>query len=190
MTPDGAPKNSPSPPSSASQTPKRVVIGEIVGPFGHKGEVKVYPHTDFPDRLLDLKSVTLRAANGTERQYPVKASRFHKNVILMQLEGVPTMNDADVLRGMEIVVAPEDRVALPDEDVFYVDDLVGMKVVTDEGQELGTIRQVLRYPANDVYEVGNLLIPAIRDVIVGVDLDAGVVTIHPIPGLLDEPEVA
>ena len=106
MTPEDAPKKRPSQPVSASQTPQRVVIGEIVGPFGHKGEVKVYPHTDFPDRLLDLKTALLQSPNGTERQYPVKNARFHKNVVLMQLEGVPTMNDAEVLRGSKIVVSP------------------------------------------------------------------------------------
>lgn len=178
-------------PSGAADAPREIVIGEIVGPHGHKGEVKIYPHTDFPDRLLDLETISLRKPDGSEREYTVQNARWHKNVILMQLEGVSSMNDAEAMRGMKIVIDRDERFELPDEDIFYVDDLVGLRVVTDEGAEIGAIRQVLRYPGNDVYDLGsNLLIPAIQDVVVNVDLEEGVMVIHPIPGLLDEPEVA
>ncbi|MBW3623273.1 MAG: ribosome maturation factor RimM [Armatimonadetes bacterium] len=182
------------PPSPASPddngSPVEIVIGEIVGPHGHRGEVKIYPRTDFPDRLLDLEEITLRLPDGKDQTYPVQNARWHKNVILMQLGGVLTMNDAEALRGAKIVISREERHELPDEDTFYVDDLVGLRVVTDAGQELGTIRNVLRYPANDVFDLGNnLLIPATEEVVLEVDLDEGVMVIHPIPGLLDEPEV-
>jgi 16S rRNA processing protein RimM len=165
------------------------VIGEIVGPFGHRGEIKVYPLTDFPGRLLELKSLRLRNKNGQETHWEVRRSRQHKNVIVMQLNDVETMNDAEDLRGLEIVILPEERVELP-KDTYFVDDLLGLRVKTDDGRDLGTIKNVLKNPANDVYDLGNLLIPAIKDVVVSVDIQNGVMVIHPIPGLLDEPEVA
>lgn len=182
---DGQPNAGPPP------SPDEVVIAEIVGAHGTKGELKIYPRTDFPDRLLDLEEVSFRMPDGREQSYPVTNSRWHKNVILMQVEGIDTMSDAEGLRGGKIVVSRDDRHALPDEETFYIDDLVGLRVVTEAGEEVGTIRQVLRYPANDVYDLGNgLLIPAVREVVVKVDLDGGVLTLRPIPGLLDEPEVA
>jgi 16S rRNA processing protein RimM len=173
----------------AEERAERVVIGEIVAPFGHRGEVKVYPHTDVPERLVRMKEVALVGPDGAERRYPIVRSRLHKNVAIMQLEGVADMNAAEALRGFKAVVAREERAPLP-KDTFYMDDLAGLQVRTEEGRILGEIVQVLKTPANDVYDLGNLLIPAIKDVVVRVDLEAGTMTIRPIPGLLDEPETA
>ena len=167
-----------------------VTIGEVVGPFGHKGEIKVYPYTDFPERFTSLKSALLRLPDGVERKYQVRRARQHKNIIVMALYGVMSMDDAEALRGSTFVVPPEERHPLPDDQTFYVDDLVGLRVQTEDGEPLGTIRQVLKSPANDVYDLGHLLIPAIKDVVVRVDLTAGLMVIRPIPGLLDEPETA
>jgi len=169
--------------------PDRVAIGEIVGPFGHRGEVKVYPYTDFPERLTGLKTAIVVGENGEEIRFPVRRARPHKNVVVMRLDGVGTMDEAENLRGRRIVVNPEERHPLPD-GTFYVDDLVGMRVRTDDGRDLGAIRQVLKGPANDNYDLGYVLIPATREVVLSVNLSEGIVMIHPIPGLLDEPEIA
>ena len=167
-----------------------VTVGEVVGPFGHRGEIKVYPYTDFPERLVDLQVAVLRdPRGGPDRRYPVLRARLHKNIAVMQLEGVSTMDDAEALRGRHLVVPPAERYPLPG-GTFYVDDLIGLRVRTEAGREVGTIRQVLKGPANDVYDLGDHLIPAVREVVRRVDLDEGVMVIHPIPGLLDEPEVA
>jgi 16S rRNA processing protein RimM len=175
--------------NSKKEGPDRIVIGEIVGPFGHRGEVKVYPLTDFPDRLLELKTLRLRNKSRQETLWSVRRSRPHKNIVVMALEDVESMTDAEDLRGLEIVILPDERVELP-KDTYFVDDLLGLRVRTDDGRDLGMIKNVLKNPANDVYDLGNLLIPAIKDVVVSVDIQNGVMVIHPIPGLLDEPEVA
>ncbi len=169
---------------------ERVVIGEIVAPFGHRGEVKVYPHTDFPERLVAMKEVTLRSSTGLETVFAVERARLHKNVVVMKLHDVPTMTDAEGLRGLEIVIPPQPRRPLTEPDTWYVDDLIGLRVLTVDGRHLGVIQSVLKTPANDVYDLGTLLIPAIRDVIARVDLDEGVMEIRPIPGLLDDVETA
>jgi 16S rRNA processing protein RimM len=181
-------KPDPKTPNRDKAGPDRIVIGEIVGPFGHRGEIKVYPLTDFPDRLLELKSIRLRDKSRKETLWSVRRSRAHKNIVVMALEDVESMTDAEDLRGMEMVILPEERIDLP-EDTYFVDDLVGLRVRTEDGRDLGTIKNVLKNPANDVYDLGDLLIPAIKEVVVSVDIQAGVMTIHPIPGLLDEPEI-
>ena len=175
--------------SDAVAGDERIVVGEIVGPFGHRGEVKVYPHTDFPARIVALAIATIRRPEGTEADYRVIRARLHKAIVVMTLEGVSTMNDAEALRGSRIVVAPSDRATLP-LDTFYIDDLVGLQVKTDDGRPLGPILKVLKGPANDVYDLGHLLIPAIRDVVTEIDVRNGLMTIHAIPGLLDHQEIA
>ena len=130
--------------------------GQIVGTHGVRGEVKIQPWADGPEFLLDFKTLYLG-----DRPYAVEQSRVHKSMVLCKLAGVDSVEAAQALRGVVVKIDREDAV-LPEGRVF-VADLIGLPVYAD-GQEIGTLREVLNYPASDVYVVKGeheYLIPAV-----------------------------
>jgi 16S rRNA processing protein RimM len=171
--------------SSANNAgPTHLVIGRIVAPFGIRGEVKVRIETDDPDRFTLLDSVYLGKAL---RPYAIESSRIHQGNALLHFRGVDDRTAAEELRGQYVYVAMKDALPL-EEGEYYVHQIEGLATVTAEGERLGTIREVLQTGANDVYVVegpkGEILLPAIADVILGVDLDAGTITVRIPDGLL------
>ncbi len=165
-----------------------IVIGRVDGPFGIRGEVKVTLLTDFPDRFDAGGEITLRPAAGRRRKRVIEASRPHKGRLLVKLTGVDSVSDAEQLRDAEIVIDRSQVAQLPD-DAFYVFDIIGLRVITDDGREQGEVTEVITSGANDVYVTSTgLCIPALKQVITGVDVGGGTMTIHPVPGLLpDDP---
>ncbi|QSO49537.1 ribosome maturation factor RimM [Alicyclobacillus mengziensis] len=166
-------------------------VGVIAGTHALRGEVKVLSRTDFPEkRFKKGAELYLREPGKSPRQaLKVAASRSHKQFWLVLFEGVTSINDVDKWKGLELVVPESELVPLP-EGTYYIHQLVGLHVVTDEGHEVGTIREVLQPGANDVYVVrgslqkADVLIPAIPDCVLSVDLDAGQMFVHLLPGLL------
>lgn len=146
-----------------------LLIGRIVGPFGRMGEVKLLPLTDFPERLSQYKTLRFRFPGGREELRDVERTRPHKGVILVKLAGSESIDDAETLRDTEVWIEADQTGPLP-EGHYYVHDLVGLEVVTPDGESLGTIEAVLRGPANDVYVAGKYLIPATHDAVAGIDL--------------------
>jgi 16S rRNA processing protein RimM len=156
-----------------------MVIGEVAGAFGVRGEVKVSSLTDFPDRFKDLKTVYL----GAGRQpYDVIRSRLHQGRILLQLGGLDTPEQVAALGRVEISVPRAEAVPLP-EGAFYLDDLIGVRVRTTEGADVGHITDVLRTGSNDVWIVGHgkqsVLIPAIADAVQELNVEAKYAVILP-----------
>ncbi len=171
-----------------------MTIGEIVSSFSRFGEVKVRIETDTPERFFSLDQVCIRPSAGSATLMEVEGVRFHKGQALLKMRGVSSIDQAEQLRGSLVQVKEEDAVALSDHE-FFVHDLVGCEVVTDTGRTLGNITQVLSGKANDVYVVGQgkgeILLPAIKQVITTVDIHAKRITVSLIPGLLpDEAEEA
>lgn len=166
-----------------------VSLGEVVGPFGVKGELKVVPLTDFPERLARLPDATFLGRDGARRRFPVRGVRYHKGMALFSLAGVDTVEAAEVLRGSHLVIPASQRTPLP-ANSFYVDDLIGVRVRTEDGRDLGSIRAVHKNPANDVYDTGEVLIPALKRVVLQVDLQKRSMVIRPLPGMLDDAEEA
>ena len=169
-----------------------LTIGEIVAPFSRFGEVKVRLDTDFPERFSRLKQVCVRPKNGDAHLRDVETCRFHKGQVLLKLKGIESINDAEMFRNAAVQVRDDEAIVLP-ENEFYIHDLIGCKVVTADGRELGSVTSVLSGPANDVYVVGSgkeeILLPAIKDVIQNVDIAARRITVTLTPGLLpDEAE--
>lgn len=162
-----------------------IAIGYIAAVFGVKGEVKVTLATDFPERFQGLKTVFL----GPEAR-PVRllSSRPHQDFLLVRLEGYSDRTAAEALPGLWLQV-PEADVMPLGEGEHYVFQLVGVRVRTTDGREVGVIDEILSTPANDVFVVqgpaGEVLIPYINDVIAEEHLDAGEIVVHPLPGLLD-----
>ncbi len=172
------------------------MVGEIVAPFGIKGEAKVRLSTDFPDRFSRLRQVCLRMPDGTMSLYDVETARHHKEQVLLKLRGVNRIEDVELLRDSQVLVRGSEAVRLPANE-FYIHDLVGCEVVTESGRALGTLTSVLRgnANANDIYVVGEgkseILLPAVREVVRNVDMQARRITVAPTPGLLpDEHETA
>lgn len=163
-----------------------ILIGRIVAPFGIRGEVKVVVVTELPERFDAGREVTLIYPDGGRRYARVEKSGTNKNGLSIKFQGVETRNDAEELRDAEIVIDESQLEELP-EDQFYLFDIVGLKVVTDDGREQGEVVEVLQGGANDVYVTSTgLCIPAIKDVVAKIDIRERLMVIHPVPGLLAE----
>lgn len=171
---------------------KYYTVGVVTNTHALKGEVKVLSRTDFPEtRFKKGSKLFLRMAGQSPiRELVVKSGRPQKNVWILSFEGVGSIADVENWKGMELSVHESQLQTLP-EGTYYVHDLVGLRVVTDDGREVGELVEVLSPGANDVYVVkGNLqerdvLLPAIPECILNVDLDARVMRVHLLPGLLE-----
>ena len=164
-------------------------VGVITTTHGLKGEVKVYPTTDSPERFCDLDEVVLRTG-AVERELHVEKVRFFKNLVIVKFREFNKIEDVENLRQAELYVSRENAVPL-EEGEYYIGDLIGMDVYTDDGELLGTLDDVIETGANDVYSVnskkhGNVLIPAIEYCIMNVDIDLGKMTVRLLPGLIND----
>lgn len=159
------------------------VIGQVVAPRGLRGEVKVRVETDDPGRFADLDDVYV----GDRRErYAVVGSRLFKGYALIMLEGVDDRDAAEELRGAVLYVRAEDALPLADGE-YYFHQIEGLRVVDESGAELGRVSDVLTTGANDVYVIagptGELLLPAIKDVILAIDIAGGTMTVRVPEGL-------
>lgn len=177
--------------SGASENSSRWnwTIGRIVGPFGIRGEMKTEILTDFPDRFRTLNEVALVLPDGRLDVRTVEGVRLHKGRALLKLLGIDTIEAAESWRGAEVRVSREQAVPLS-EGFYYVSDLLGLRVVTVTGREVGAVDEVISAPAHDLLRVGESLIPMVHQIVRMVDLSAGVVVIDPPEGLLMEDRVA
>jgi 16S rRNA processing protein RimM len=170
-----------------SDEPDFVVIGLLRRAHGTRGELAVQVETDVPERFSRAGVVLLRH-NGTIRSVGIEAVRGAGKTLLVKLEGIDTRDGARALVGAELGVRRQDVRPLP-EGTYYVFDLVGCSVVRETGQEIGVVEDVWKMPANDVFAVRcgsrEILIPAVKSVVRRVDLDAGIVYIAEMEGLLD-----
>lgn len=161
-------------------------VGVITQTHGIKGEVKVFPTTDDAQRFKKLKKVTLD--NGKERrELEITSVKFFKNLVILKFKGIDDINEVEKYKKAALFVTREDAVPL-EENEYFIADLIGLKVVSDEGEELGTLDDVLQTGANDVYVVKNdkgeeILVPAIKDCVKNVDIEGGEIILHLLPGL-------
>jgi len=163
-----------------------IVIGKIVAPLGTRGEVKTVVLTDFPERFEAGAELSLRMPEGEVRHVKIESARMHKDGLALKLKEVDTRDDAEALRNAEFTIDESELAELP-KDRFYVFDLIGLSVVTDDGRELGEVTEVLQGGANDVYITSTgLCIPALKTVVANIDVGEGRMVIHPVPGLLPE----
>ncbi|WP_455436248.1 ribosome maturation factor RimM [Hungatella hathewayi] len=163
-------------------------VGVISSTHGVKGEVKVFPTTDDAARFKKLRQVILDT--GKEQlKLEIEGVKFFKNMVILKFKGYDTIEDIEKYKGKDILVTRDQAVKLGPDENFIV-DLIGLKVVTEDGEPFGALTDVIKTGANDVYEVNTaegkeVLFPAIRECIRNVDLEAGVVTVHIMDGLLD-----
>lgn len=163
-------------------------VGVVTSPHGVHGEVKVYPTTDDVNRFRKLKRVILDLGKE-QKELEIEHVKSFKNMAILKFRGIDRMEDAEAFRKKDLLILREQAVELaPDEN--FIGDLIGMTVVADTGETLGTMADVLRTGANDVYcvktaEGKELLLPAIKDCILDVDLDKRQMSVHVLDGLLD-----
>ncbi len=160
-------------------------VGIITSTHGLKGEVKVFPTTDSPDRFEDLDEVWIGDGKRMTKA-SVNRVKYFKQFVILSFKGIDVIEQVQPYVKQEIYVSREDALPL-DEDEYYVADLIGLKVISDEDEDLGILKDVLETGANDVYLVEKdgkeLLIPAIHECILKVDLEGGCVTVHLMEGL-------
>jgi 16S rRNA processing protein RimM len=159
-------------------------VGRIAKSHGIGGEVSVRPLSEVASRFEPGSVLRLE----DDRTLTVERSRPHRDHVLVKFEEVGDRNEADALRGSVLLVDADQAPRIEEADRFWIHQVVGLEVVTEAGRSLGLIREVEGNPANDLWVTeGGALIPAVREVVVGVDLAARRVTIRELPGLLEEP---
>ncbi len=163
-------------------------IGVITSTHGLKGEVKVFPTTDDVNRFKTLKGCFIRSKQG---DIPVnkKTCKFFKNMVILSFEEFKDINEIEKYKGCDLYVNREDAVELS-EDEFFISDVIDSKVLTEDGEELGVLDDVLQTGANDVFQVKltdgrELLMPVIADCVLDMDIDNKVVTVRLMKGMLD-----
>ena len=161
-------------------------VGVISSTHGVRGEVKVFPTTDDPQRFKSLKNVILDTG---KEQIPleIQGVKFFKQFVILKFKGIDNINDIERYKRRSLFVTREDAVEL-EEDEYYIADLIGMDVITDEGEE-GKLVDVIETGANEVYVVefekyGEVLIPAIHDCILDVDIENMSMKVHLLEGLV------
>jgi 16S rRNA processing protein RimM len=169
-----------------STEPRFIAIGRVIRPHGLRGELVVEVLTDFPERFDTIEAVYLGDSQQAD-VWQVAATRWHKDRILLTLHGCEDRMSAEGLRGLLVQIPIEEAMSLS-EDEYYPHELLGLDVVTVEGEELGSLSDVIFTNANEVYVVvgprGQILLPAIADVIDHVDLDSGQMVVRLMEGLV------
>ena len=174
--------------SGSSASADWVAVGAVAGTFGVRGELKIAPLTDFPDRFTRTPTVYL---GEDHTPYQVEHAHPHKQHILLALAGVEDRNAAERLRGLRVWVPASELTPLA-ADQFYLHDLIGLRVRHVDGRDLGIIADVVATPGADLFLVRgtpngqDVLLPVVKAFVKAVDLAAGTVLVDPIPGLFDD----
>ncbi len=171
--------------------PSYVIVGRVSRPHGIRGEVRVEILTDYPEKLVqhdDLYLAPPRSPDDVER-YPLESTRPHKGILLVKLGGCDDRDAAEELRGMLVQIPLDEAVPLEEGEYYYF-QLVGVDVETETGEWLGRVADVIETGANDVYIVrgpyGEILLPAIEDVILELDTERREMVVRLLPGMLEE----
>ncbi|MEC0229338.1 ribosome maturation factor RimM [Paenibacillus alba] len=166
-----------------------VTIGKVVNSHGIRGELKIVPETDFPERFDKGNSLIIVDSQNKQTPVTVLSSRLHKNVFIVQFEGFTDINEVEKFKGSLLQIEGKQQQPL-EEGEYYYHEIIGCKVITEEGQELGLVSEVLTPGANDVWVVAlpkgkQLLLPVIDDVILDVNVASKTIQIHLMEGLLE-----
>ena len=164
-------------------------VGVISSTHGVRGEVKVFPTTDDANRFKKLKKVILDT--GMEKkELEIQGVKFFKQFVILKFKGIDNINDIEKYKGKSLYVTRENAVKLKKNE-YFIADLIDMQVVLEDGTLLGILTDVMKTGANDVYCVesekyGEVLLPAIGECILDVDVEGRKMTVHLMPGLIDE----
>lgn len=162
-------------------------VGVISSTHGVRGEVKVYPTTDDVKRFKKLKEAILDTGRE-QKLLEIETVKFFKQFVILKFKGIDSINDIEKYKGKSLLVDREHAVKLK-KDEYFIADMIGMRVVTEDGQAFGTLKEVIETGANDVYiidtkEHGEVLVPAIKQCILDVDIENSTMCIHLLEGLV------
>ena len=163
-------------------------IGVITRPHGVLGEMKVYPVTDDIKRFKGMKEILMGPPEGQKGDLStvrVEGVRFQKNMVLLKLSGIESPEEARKLSQYQLYVKREDAIPLSDGE-YYVSDLIGLSVLSEKGEKLGILKDVLKTAANDVYVVKGereILVPAVKEYVLSIDLPKGEMTVLFVEGM-------
>lgn len=163
-------------------------VGKIVNTHGLRGEVKVVPWTDYPEQFEDIEYAYVKTKDDYER-LTLSGVKYQKGNIIVRFKEITDINDAEKYKN-RVLYAERDMLGELPDGVYYIADLIGLTVVTDDGREIGKISDVINTGASDIYEVKrggmkDLLIPVTDETVLDVDIDGGSVTVHLLDGLED-----
>ena len=175
------------------QAPKYLALGKILRPHGIRGEMRMQILTDYPDRFIDeLKKIYIgeKVTDENADAYSLKSARFHKDFLLITLAEINDRNDAETMRGKMVMIDINNAVPLEDGE-FYLYQLIGLTVQTEDKVILGQLQEVIETGANDVYvvkgrEFGEILLPAHEETILSIDFEAELITMRLPEGLLPD----
>lgn len=167
---------------------KELQVGVITSTHGIKGEVKVFPTTNDAERFRKLKKVILDT--GIEKiDMEIEGVKFFKQFVIVKFKGIDSIDEIEKYKGKSLFVTREDAVKCK-KDEYYIADLIGIEVVEESGSPFGKLKDVMETGANDVYIIEmndgrEVLLPAIRQCILDINIEKGIMTIHVMEGLLD-----
>lgn len=161
-------------------------VGVISSTHGIAGEVKVFPTTDDNKRFKKLKQVKLDTGK-TFLDLEIQSVKFFKQMVILKFKGIDSINDIEKYKGRSLFVTRENAVRL-EKDEYFIADLMNLQVRLEDGSEFGILKDVMQTGANDVYviesnEHGEVLLPAIKECIIQVNVEEGYITIRPMEGL-------
>lgn len=162
-------------------------IGQIVNTFGVRGEIKIKPLTDNIQRFDKLKSIYIEKNNQLQL-YNIEHVKYTNNLVILKIKDVNTMEEAEKLKGLYIKVDRKNAIKLP-KDTYFIADLIGLSVYTDEGKMLGKVDDIYNTGSSDIYVVKDdlgkqILLPAITDVLKNIDIKNQKIIVHLIEGLV------
>lgn len=192
--PDPSPNSASSTPDYADVAPEAMVqVGFVFRAHGMEGELKINPeHTDDPARYEELDTVYIGKSPHAVTKHSIASVRYQETkrgtTVILGLADVETRSDAEAIMKLNVFAA-EDDLELGDDELF-IHDLVGLTVITEGGEELGTVANYKEMPAQDVFVVTRpdgreAMIPAVEDFIIDVDVEGGQLVVRPIEGLLE-----
>jgi len=162
-------------------------VGQIVNTFGVKGLLKVKTFTDNIERFEELKTVYICKKNELQK-VEIEEVKYHKDMVLLKVKGIDNLNEAEKYKGLFLKIDRKDAKKLP-EGTYFIADLLGLEVYTDEGVLLGKVDDIFNNGANDVYvvkdEIGKqVLLPGTKEVLKQIDLDNEKIIVHLLKGLI------
>lgn len=162
----------------------KIIIGQVVNVVGLKGEVKVYHYSDYKERFEELTKVFLE-----DTPYEIDSVRYVKEIIILKLHGIDNRSQAENYKGKNIYIDKEDLRVLP-EDTYHIFELIGLSVVEENGKFLGTVSNVIKNSAQDLFEVesenlSKFLIPSVNEFVLNIDMKSRTMTVRLIEGLLE-----
>lgn len=173
---------------------EKIIIGKVVNVVGLKGEIKVYNYAEEKERYETLEQVFLEKESKSKKSnitaYDIENVRYKDHMVILKLAGVNDRNAAEALRDYNVYMDENDLEELP-EGVYYIKDILGFDVLSDTGEKLGVLRDVLTNTSQKVYVIGrenksDILVPAVDEFILDTDVEKRVITIKVIEGLYED----